>query len=294
MIAIDWGTSNFRAYRLSSDGRILETRSAPAGITKVEPGQFSTVLDERISDWLAAGAGPVVMSGMVGSRHGWVEVPYAACPAGRAEIAAGVHRLTSYEPSPIIICPGLMYRDAAGVPDVMRGEEMQILGAVDVCGDGTYCLPGTHTKFADVQGGRIVSFRTFMTGEVFGLLRQHSILARLMAPDGTDEASFDEGVQRARAGGSLLHDLFGVRTRALFGELPGAFAASYLSGILIGHEIADALPRGRVTLVASTTLSRLYARAFGTFGIECVVPDPDAAVTRGLASILALLAEENV
>ncbi|TAM78212.1 2-dehydro-3-deoxygalactonokinase [bacterium] len=295
MIAIDWGTSNFRAYRLSSDGRILETRSAPLGISSVEPGQFSAVLGEQISDWLAAEAGPVAMSGMIGSRHGWVEVPYVPCPAGRTEIAAGAHRLTSYEPSPIVICPGLSHRDTAGVPDVMRGEEMQILGAVDECGDGMYCLPGTHTKFVVVEGARIVSFRTFMTGEVFGLLRQHSILARLMdALDDTDDASFEDGVHRARAGGSLLHDLFGVRTRALFGELPTASAASYLSGILVGHEIREASPRGRVTLIASASLSPLYARAFGMFGVECIIPDPEAAVTRGLASVLALLPEENV
>ena len=294
MIVVDWGTSNFRAYRLSADGRAAETRSAPLGILTVEQGRFADVLDEQISDWLVDGAGPVVMGGMVGSRQGWVEVPYVPCPAGCAEIAAGARRPRVAAAYPVIILPGLSCRDTSGSPDVMRGEEVQILGALDEYGGGAYCLPGTHTKFATVVDGKIVSFRTFMTGELFGVLCRHSILAKTMGElDATDETAFEDGVRRAQEGGSLLHDMFGVRSRALFGELPASSAASYLSGLLVGHEIRDASPEGRVMVIASDHLARLYARAFAMFGIEHALPDPVRAMTRGCASVLAHLPEES-
>ncbi|TAM57543.1 2-dehydro-3-deoxygalactonokinase [bacterium] len=292
MIAVDWGTSNFRAYRVAAGGGVVDVRTAPLGILAVAPGRFASVLDEHVADWLADGAGPVVMCGMVGSRQGWVEVPYVPSPAGLAEIAAGAQRLRVNAATSGLILPGVCCRDAAGVLDVMRGEEIQILGALDAGGDGVYCLPGTHTKFAMVAGQQIVSFRTFMTGELFDVLCRHSILAKTMDRlDGTDDAAFADGVRRARAGGALLHDLFGVRTRALFGELPSAAAASYLSGLLIGHELRDAAPAGHVTVLASERLAALYARALALAGVEYTLPDPVRALTRGCAAILALLRE---
>ena len=165
MIAVDWGTSTFRVYRLDGTGRVLEMRSSPRGILSVENGEFAAVLEAQAGDWIAAGDGPVMMSGMIGCRQGWLEVPYVTCPAGFEEIAAGMRKVT-WDGGTAWIAPGLTCRDEAGIPDVMRGEEVQILGVLDRLGPGahTVCLPGTHCKWVEVTDGRIMRFTTHMTG----------------------------------------------------------------------------------------------------------------------------------
>ena len=180
---------------------------------------------------------PVVMSGMIGSRQGWVEVPYAACPAGLDEIAAGMRKV-AWNRGEAWIAPGLTCRDEAGIPDVIRGEETQILGVLDQLGAGrhTICLPGTHSKWVEVENSRIVRFSTHMTGEAFAVFKAHSILGRMMKDGVTDQDAFADGVRRSADGGGMLHHLFGVRSRGLFGELQESASASYLSGLLIGHE----------------------------------------------------------
>ncbi|MGQ0579705.1 MAG: 2-dehydro-3-deoxygalactonokinase [Betaproteobacteria bacterium] len=290
MIAVDWGTSSFRAYRLGSDGRVLDSRSAPNGILTVAGGAFAAVLEAQAGDWIAAGDGPVVMSGMIGSRQGWLEVPYAACPAGVEEIAAGMRKV-SWDGGTAWIAPGLTCRDEAGVADVMRGEEVQILGVLDRLGPGvhTVCLPGTHSKWVGVAEGRIARFSTHMTGEAFAVLKAHSILGRMMKDGATDATAFEDGVRRSADAGGLLHHLFGVRARGLFGELALEASASYLSGILIGHEIRSAHGvRDRVHLLCSAQLAEIYARGFRALGIETHALDPDA-VTTGLSRLAAYL-----
>ncbi len=145
MIAVDWGTSSFRAYRLGPDGGVLERRSAPLGIMQVEGGRFAEALESQVGDWLAAGNAPVVMSGMIGSRQGWIEVPYASCPADAAQIAAGL-REVRWDERRAWIAPGLSSRDAAGVPDVMRGEETQLLGVLDQLPGERLDLPARHAQ----------------------------------------------------------------------------------------------------------------------------------------------------
>ena len=290
MIAIDWGTSSFRAYRLGSDGRVLDTRSAPKGILSVENGTFSAVLEAQAGDWIAAGDGPVVMSGMIGSRQGWLEVPYAACPAGFEEIAAGMRKVT-WDGGTAWIAPGLTCRDDAGIADVMRGEEVQILGVMDGLGPGahTVCLPGTHSKWVEVSEGRIARFSTHMTGEAFAVFKAHSILGRMMKDGANDTTAFEDGVHRSADAGGLLHHLFGVRARGLLGELAQAASASYLSGILIGHEIRSAHGgRGCVHVLCSAQLAEIYGRAFTVLGIEARALDPDS-VTKGLSRLAAYL-----
>lgn len=290
MLAIDWGTTGFRAYRLDGDGRIVDSRSAPAGILSVKDGAFAAVLEQHAGDWIAAGDGPIVMSGMIGSRQGWTEVPYAACPAGLAEIAAGTRKL-AWNGREAWIAPGLSCRDESGVPDVMRGEEMQILGALDRLGPGrhTICLPGTHSKWVEVEDERIVGLATHMTGEAFAVMKAHSILGRMMKDGPADAAAFGDGVRRSGEAGGLLHHLFGVRALTLFGELPDAASASYLSGLLIGHEIRAARPRaGRVHLLGTARLGEIYGRALAALGVESSTLDPDA-VTTGLFRLAAML-----
>ena len=281
LIAIDWGTSALRGARLDDSGRVLEERSAPFGILNVPNGDFAATFAAQFGDWMKPPGALCLISGMAGSRQGWAEAPYVSCPAGPAELARHLHWI---EPDRIALVPGLSdtQRD---VPDVMRGEEVQIFGAMSLAGltEGLFVLPGTHSKWATVRGGRIVGFRTFMTGEAFGLFSQHSILARTL--DGNaplEKAAFLQGVARAGEGGGLLHTVFGVRALALFDRLSPAQSASYLSGLLIGEELAQQelrpdgeTPGGEVIVIGSPALSVRYALALEkrgtrarTFGAE--------------------------
>ena len=290
MLAVDWGTTGFRAYRLDTDGRILDSRSAPSGILSVKDNAFAEVLTRHAGDWIDAGGGPILMSGMIGSRQGWIEVPYAACPAGVEEIAAGM-RQVRWNGHQAWIAPGVSCRDDSGVPDVMRGEEMQILGALDSLesGNHTICLPGTHSKWVQVRNRKIVSLATHMTGEVFAVMKAHSILGRMMKESPADAAAFAEGVERSGESGGLLHHLFGVRARTLFGELADDAASSYLSGLLIGHEIrAERQDAHRVHLLGTAQLGEVYRQALGVLGMESSTLDPDA-VTVGLHRLAGLI-----
>ena len=275
MIGIDWGTSSLRAYRLGADGAIVETREAPKGILSVAAGEFPQVLEQQIAGWRER---PIVMSGMVGSRQGWVEVPYVQCPAGPKEIASHLSRVSP----DTWIAPGVSFVDESGVPDVMRGEETQILGVLDQLGDPSLvCLPGTHSKWVQVREGKIAAIRTYFTGELFAVLRAHSLLGRMMAEGAADEQAFAEGIDRSADEGGLLHHLFGVRTRGLFGELAPAASASYLSGLLIGHELRSMSAEKPFFLLGVPALVAGYARAAAMLGLPASILDPLAA-PRGL------------
>ena len=268
LIAVDWGTSSLRGARLDESGKVLEEKSAPLGILNVPNGDFAGVFRAQFSDWMKDGT-RCLISGMAGSRQGWAEAPYVACPAGLDELARHLHWI---ERDRIAIVPGLS--DAQGdVPDVMRGEEVQIFGAMRLASlaDGLFVLPGTHSKWATVRGGRIMGFRTFMTGEVYGLFAQHSILARTLDANAPlDEAAFRRGVVRAGEGESLLHNTFGVRALGLFERLTPAESASYLSGLLIGEELGrQALPAdGEVTVIGASALVARYALALAERGAK--------------------------
>ncbi len=274
MLAVDWGTSSLRVHRVAADGRVVETRSAARGILAVTDGDFAGTLEALAGDWLDQDAGPVLLSGMIGSRQGWLEAPYVPCPAGLDEIRAALAPLAwsqSGRSRQAAICPGLSWRSATGVPDVMRGEEAQLLGALDQIDPGQpVCLPGTHSKWATIADGRITRFATHLTGEAYAVLRQHSILGRLMTDAPVDPAWFRAGVSRAREPGGLLHHLFGVRPRGLLGDIPPDGLAGYLSGILIGHEVAAALadaPAGPpVALIGAPDLAALYETALAEHG----------------------------
>jgi 2-dehydro-3-deoxygalactonokinase len=296
-IGLDWGTTSFRAYRLDAAGAVLEARSAPAGILKVPEGGFGAVLEREVGPWLADAPDlPVIASGMITSRQGWVEVPYCPCPAGSAEIAAALSRHETGAGRIVHFVPGLSIVGTDGVPDVIRGEETQIIGAVgetvggdvpDAPGRRLLVLPGTHSKWALVEDGRIVWFATFMTGELFAVLKEHSILGRMMAGEQDDDAAFRRGLAYARAGG-LLKRLFSARTLGLFGALPESGTASYLSGLLIGTEVQDALdcleqpPTGQeITVVGGADLTGRYLTAIEHAGLRGR-PAADDAGARGL------------
>jgi 2-dehydro-3-deoxygalactonokinase len=242
-IVADWGTTNLRAWALDSQGAVVEQRSSTRGLLAVEGGRFAEALAELCADWLA-GSIPVLLSGMVGSKLGWKEAPYLAAPVGLDELAHHLCPVESSLPAIIRIVPGVK-RDDEKQPDVIRGEETQILGALQMLGkeDGVFVLPGTHSKWAIVQARRLVDFRTYMTGEVFGLLRKGGTLGQMIQGDDHDPAAFGEGVLRGASAdaGGLLHRLFSVRTLGLLEQMPRSSLASYLSGLLIGAEVRDGL-----------------------------------------------------
>jgi 2-dehydro-3-deoxygalactonokinase len=282
LIGLDWGTTSFRAYRVDGGGGVLEAKSAPVGILRVPQGDFESVFEREIGPWLAAAPElPVIASGMITSRQGWIEVPYCPCPAGSAEIAGALVPHQTGGARIIHFVPGLSIVGVDGVPDVIRGEETQIIGAVGGAGGAApgrwlLVLPGTHSKWALVENGRLVWFATFMTGELFAVLKEHSILGRLMAGDADDEDAFRRGLAYARtSGGGLLKRLFSARTLGLFGELPESGIASYLSGLLIGTELREALgglelprPDQEITVVGSSELRGRYLEAIEAAGLR--------------------------
>ncbi len=288
VIAVDWGTSSFRAYLLDAEGGITERHESPGGILRVRGGDFAAALEAEIGPWLTAQPDAlVVMSGMIGSRQGWREVPYVSCPAEPEEIAAGLERI-DWGSGEAWIVPGLLDESRAGQPDVMRGEETQVLGALAAlpAGGGLVCLPGTHSKWVRVEDGVLQGFATYMTGEVFDLLQGHSILSRLMTKGAVAvDRWFLEGVAVGQQGG-LLNRLFSARSRALTGDLPEDEVRSYLSGLLIGDELASAVPAEPTTvhLLGAPSLAALYEAALEKLGHRVVRLDADA-VAAGLYSL---------
>src|SRR3954470_16601151 len=264
LIGLDWGTTSCRAYLIGADGAVLDRQLDGPGILKAE-GHFGPWLHSMIGGWIAThGRAPVILSGMIGSRQGWKEAPYARCPAGANDIVKALAQIEWSELS-IALVPGLSTENDA-MPDVVRGEETQIFGALALSGesDGLFLLPGTHSKWAEVQGGRIVSFHTFITGELFGVLKEHTILGRFMREGVYDANSFARGVHEGAAlgsGGALLNRLFATRTYALMNKLPDTALPDYLSGLLIGAEVAEATRQTKsvVTIIASPALAQRYA-----------------------------------
>ena len=274
LITIDWGTSSLRGARLDTAGKVLESREFPRGIMSVQPGQFETVFNELFGDWMQAPNALCLISGMAGSRQGWQEAPYCPCPAGFAEL--GQHLLW-LQADRIALVPGLscMADGSLGIPDVMRGEEVQIFGALQLArrDTATLLLPGTHSKWVQVQAGRVKQFQTFMTGEVFALMSQHSILGKTLDANGAfDESVFLQGIDQSQQAGSVLHHLFAVRTLGLFERVSAAALPSYLSGLLIGEELrtqALSTDRGPVILIGSAALTLRYTLALQHLNIDC-------------------------
>lgn len=290
LLAVDWGTSSLRGALLDTDGQVLEERTFERGILTVPAGEFASVLRAHFDDWISAPGTICLISGMAGSRQGWVEAPYCACPAGFDEVAA---QLSWIEPGRIAIVPGLRCEND-GIPDVMRGEEVQIFGAMSLLGstDGTFVLPGTHSKWATVRGGRVTSFGTFMTGEFYALLSTHSILARTMDPAAPlDHAAFIAGVQRSLRNPSpgLLHLTFSARTLALFERMRADELPSYLSGLLIGDELRHQPAGEPAVLIGSAALTERYALALAEHDVRIVGSFGAQATWAGLHALAGRL-----
>jgi len=287
LIALDWGTSNLRASLLDGAGAVRDTRSAAAGVMAVPERRFAEALLALCGDWLAAHPQcACIASGMIGSRQGWVEAPYLECPAGLADAAVQLVRVAFGNGHHLHIVPGLRCTGDDGQADVMRGEETQLWGA-DVAAGSCCVLPGTHSKWAWLgEGDRVLGFQTHMTGEVYALLTQHGILGRLMEFGGTFmPAAFDDGVRLGlQQHAHLLHTLFAARTAGLMGQRAANELPDFLSGMLLGAEIASARSGRRaasaVTLLGDGALCDRYARALGLAGMA-VQRAAHEATTRG-------------
>ncbi|WP_268800701.1 2-dehydro-3-deoxygalactonokinase [Pseudomonas huanghezhanensis] len=309
LIALDWGTTSLRAYRLGEQGRVLEQRALSAGIMQLPStprsiaGQvcsdgFELAFDEACGDWLDAQPDlPVIACGMVGSAQGWREAPYRETPASVAALSSALVTVRSLRGVEVHIIPGVLQRSE--LPNVMRGEETQVLGILSTLGGDAanspllIGLPGSHSKWVRAVDGCIVHFDTFMTGEVYAALSTHTILGRTMSrSDVFDDAAFDRGVSVALSpsgAAGLLSTIFSCRTLGLTGELPGSAQPDYLSGLLIGHELValrtllqasgQALPS--VILIGSDALLSRYQRALYACGFAKVT-QAEQATEHGL------------
>ncbi len=293
LIALDWGTTSARVYRLDAAGEVCATRSAPLGIGTLRDGRFGAALDTLLADWRDEAA-PRIACGMIGSRQGWIEAPYVDCPMDLAGLARALAKTPGGE---LAIVPGARCVDASGVPDVMRGEETQLAGALHADDERVLAvLPGTHSKWAIVERGRMIEFATYMTGELYAVLREHSILGR-MAKAGPDKESahgpaFARGVARGCTGDGLAHAIFGARTLALAGALEPEEVNDWLSGVLIGDEIRAARSwahaRGAagtdVRVIGDDAIVARYVHALAETGVRAE-PGPAAAAAHGLFRI---------
>jgi 2-dehydro-3-deoxygalactonokinase len=294
-IVADWGTTRFRGY-LVEDETIVDRVTSEEGVSSLRPGQHRDVFLRRCGRWLnEEPQAPVLLVGMVGSREGWVVAPYATCPADAAEIARAMIPVELENGRQAHIVPGLFCEPAPGAADVMRGEETLVLGAqVD---NGLVCLPGTHPKWVLMRGGRIERFATYMTGEMYALLREHSMIGR-PATEPSDSAGFELGLDAAmrNSGESddtrvgLLHLLFGARAAVVSGRMGPALLGPYLSGLLTGDEINGALSQfsrpSMVTIVADSPRADLYVEALNRRSITTKVLAPQEALIRGLAHLV--------
>jgi 2-dehydro-3-deoxygalactonokinase len=286
VIAVDWGTSNFRAFRLNDAGAILDRRSSPLGILRISGTSFTETLRAQVSSWLREGETRILLCGMVGSRQGWVEAPYLPCPVTLSDLARSVVKVP-FDGAEVLLVPGVIGTTSDGVPEVMRGEETEAMGILDLCdGEGVVCFPGTHSKWIQLHDHKITNFSTSMTGELYEALRSCTILKRTMSPDFSfDRDAFFRGIERSSDRGGLLHHLFGVRTLTLMNRISEKASSSYLSGLLIGHEVRAAmLNTALVHLVGAANLCAFYELAIQACGGTATVEDEDAAA-RGLAAI---------
>lgn len=268
LIAIDWGSTNFRA-RLVLDGLVITSVETPDGIRNRSGRDFDDILAEHCALWKKEHPeARILMSGMIGSRDGWVEVPYTPAPARIADLSQGIVSISSRTLGKIGIVPGIRYdAPGTGTTDVMRGEETQIAGLLAEYGneDITLCLPGTHSKWIKCRDGAILSFRTWLTGEAFDLLTRQSLIAGSEHPPDSQSDAFRRGLALSRGDGGLLHHLFLGRTEMLSGRITSAEMRSILSGILLGHEVREALlfagSGARLILVGNSPAAQATASA---------------------------------
>jgi 2-dehydro-3-deoxygalactonokinase len=290
-IAADWGTTNRRAYLMDASGRCVDEFEDEKGIMSVPDGGFGEAVAElrrRLGDF------PLLLAGMVGSNRGWIETPYVPAPAGLSDLVQGLVWAGERE----AIVPGVsVLRSGRG--DVMRGEELQVLGGLEaglIGPNSVVCHPGTHNKWVQLREGKIHRFVTVMTGELFSLLEKNSILAQLMQAPVEPNEAFAEGVRQSLDRQMLPAQLFGVRANVLLGQSKEAEAASFVSGLLIGADVHIGMSfplAARVVIMGRPELTRLYSTAIGVAGREAIELDGEHCFLAGAKKIVELIDERG-
>jgi 2-dehydro-3-deoxygalactonokinase len=301
LVAGDWGTSRLRLFLCDADGAAVDTIDGP-GASEARD-RFAKLFDSLLIDWMSQhGPLPAILCGMVGSSFGWSEAPYLPCPARPEQIAGAC---VSLRLGRVRIVPGLSCRNRLDAPDLMRGEETQILGALHLDpalrrGQHLLCLPGTHTKWVLLDEGSVLEFLTATTGEMFALLSAHSVLVsdepgRTGSTTITSDAAFSRGLTEHRRfpEASVLHRMFEARSRRLSRDLAAADAAAYLSGLMIASDVRGALElfaaTATVHIVGTAQLASLYAAALNSQGRDSRSIDGAAASLAGLVHVHRLL-----
>lgn len=296
-IAVDWGTTNLRAFLMDQTGHIHAQRSSDRGMLTLDSSEFESVLRELLSDWLHPDV-PIYMAGMVGSRGGWQEVPYRVCPIQLDTLSEHLLWLSSSLPCDVAIVPGLQGIGISGHFDVMRGEETQLLGAMDWLNENGQadqavlcCLPGTHCKWVPLFQGKVTQFSTSFSGELFARLNNESSLVKgLPKSDKLNREAFQKGLVASQQAGGILHHLFSVRSDYVCGDLPAEQVRDYLSGIVIGHDVNDMLvaqprPTESVLIIGSEHLSERYQIALSFHHIVSQCLEASEASIRGLTRL---------
>jgi 2-dehydro-3-deoxygalactonokinase len=287
-VAVDWGTSSFRGWLMAADGTVLAESRGPEGMLHCAGSGFAPVLRDHLAKLGAGEHLPVLICGMAGAKQGWAEAPYLRAPTSLDTLHEGAIRVETS--GDVRILPGVA-QARPEQPDVMRGEETQLLGVTEADFNGLVCIPGTHSKWVQIEAGGIAAFTTYMTGELFSVIAQHSILMHAVdaaGPLAQDSASFREGLAAARdAPSGLTASLFRLRAAQLLGFEQRADGAARLSGLLIGSEIADAVRRfggaRQLHLMAAGSLGALYHAALAAYGFDVTMSDAEQASRRGLA-----------
>lgn len=291
-VAVDWGTTNLSAYAIGEDGQILDRAYSDKGMSQLSSDEFEPALLENIERWLADDRiTPVMACGMVGAQQGWLEVPYSVSPCVPVAADSAVRVLTKDPRIEVQIVPGVCQ---SSPEDVMRGEETQIAGylAHHPGFSGVFCLPGTHSKWVHVEDGEIRHLTTFMTGELFGLLSNQSVLRFCFSGNGWDDVAFLESVGVAMLDPEgLTAKLFSLRPQALLSGTSGDILKARLSGLLIGTELAAAhrmWSRNAVVIIGDSENARLYQIALESRGKDPLVFDGGEAIVQGLQSIVRI------
>lgn len=281
-IAVDWGSTQLRAWRMR-DGECIDKLKLPCGVTRLNGQRAETVFQQQLAPWRGDPALPVVMAGMIGSDAGWQPVPYLACPLALEALNGQLYEVAEK----VWIVPGLKVAQAADY-DVMRGEETQLLGAWQLMPAECYVMPGTHCKWVQADRQQISDFRTVMTGELHHLLLRHSLVGAGLPEQVSAPDAFNAGLERGLHSPDILPQLFEVRAAHVLGSLPREQVSEFLSGLLIGAEVATMSAHfhdRQVTLVAGEALADRYQQALGAIGRQTTVVSGDTAFQTGIRSI---------
>ena len=295
LIAVDWGSSRFRAFLLSENGALLDQVESDQGIFAQEQGGHEKTLHRSCGRWLEREDRiPILMAGMIGSRDGWFETSYLPCPVGIHGLGENIVQAPSIDLHPVYIVPGITDISSSGLPDILRGEETQIFGIFNqpVNNPVMTCLPGTHSKWVKLENNQIVRFSTYMTGEVFAAVHHCGSISSVLDDCEFDENTFLEGVEVSQGAGGLLHHLFSIRSRAVSGQNRVKSTTSYLSGLLIGEEIRSArefYPElTDIVVIGADSLVRDYAWALSSLGISVVTKTSGEASLNGLWNLASV------